>query len=66
MDLSSALGEVANYRAKWQAEKRALDAMIKEAAKDKRSPPNDYWKPEHEARIRLRMAEGVLAALEGK
>lgn len=52
------------YHEAWQREKRALDLMVREAAVAKAILPNNYWQPEHEARLKMRAAAAVLDAAQ--
>ena len=48
----------------WIKEHDKLVALKAECSANKHAPPNDYWKAEHEARVRYESARRLVAILE--
>lgn len=52
------------HKAHWLEEKARLDAMVADAVANKTHLPDNYWKPEHAARLSVNITANMLAAFE--
>jgi hypothetical protein len=55
---------VNEYYLTWTSSVKAKDAMIREAARDKTSLPNNFWHDEYHAREKYRAALRLLETLQ--